>query len=130
MQRMPKRPKRNPMFWGKVWLALERFPAAYPTEIIVGYVPPRLRPAWGVCELDNDTFTIWIHEPQINLPPFPGKKTTVREQFLWDIFLHEYAHVLDWSHLRDIHPQEYAQFHSATWGVWYAKLYQSLTPDP
>lgn len=130
MQRMPKRPKRNAEFWANARQALDRFPAAFPVDVIVGYIPPRLRPCWGVCEKDGNKFTIWIDEPKIDLPPFPGKKMTVREQFMWDAFLHEYAHVLDWSHLRDVHDQEYAQFHSATWGVWYAKLYQSLTPDP
>jgi len=109
---------------------MERFPAAFPVTVIVGFLPARLRPAWAACDKIGSRFFVWLFEPDIDIPPIEPDTQNGRETWLWDAFLHEYAHILDWSHLRDKHDQPYAQWHSATWGVWYAKLYQSLTDDP
>ena len=127
---MPKKPRRNQRFWKGVYLALERFPPAFPVMVTVGFIPSEQRPCWAVCEKDGDKFNIWIQEPEIDLPPLEPGKMTVREQFMWDGFLHELAHLLAWSHLHDQHEATYAQWHGPTWGVWYAKLYQSLSDDP
>ena len=130
MQRMPKRPKRNQRLWSAVYLTIERFPAAFPVVVTVGFIPAEYRPAWAACDKDGDKFAIWLEEPQIDLPPLVEGRMTVREQFMWDSFQHEYAHILDWSHMHDQHEPPYAQWHGPTWGVWYAKIYQSLSDDP
>lgn len=129
---MPKRPKRNAKFWASVYDALNRFPAAFPVTVIVGknVIPKEYRPAWALSDKVGKQFCIWLEEPQIDLPPLVPDHMTVRETWLWDGFLHEHAHLLDWSHLHDQHDVPYAQRHSATWGVWHAKLYQSLMADP
>lgn len=132
MQRMPKRPRRNAQFWASVYAAIERFPAAFPVTVIVGKdaIPVEQRPSWAVSDKIGNQFFIWMEEPQIDLPPLAPDHMDVRQTWLWDCFLHEYAHLLDWSHLHDTHDVPYAQKHGATWGVWYAKLYQSLMADP
>lgn len=39
-----------------------------------------------------------------------------------DSLIHEWSHILDWSHLHDM--REEPEYHSATWGVWFAKVYR------
>lgn len=40
---------------------------------------------------------------------------------LCEALVHEWAHLLSWSHLHDANPDYHG--HDETWGVWYAKLY-------
>jgi hypothetical protein len=41
-----------------------------------------------------------------------------------DSLIHEWSHILDWSHLHDM--KEEPEYHSATFGVWYAKVYRII----
>jgi hypothetical protein len=46
---------------------------------------------------------------------------------MMDSLKHEWSHILDWSHLHDM--KEEPEYHSATWGVWYAKVYRLISGD-
>ena len=46
---------------------------------------------------------------------------------MMDSVIHEWAHILDWSHLHDM--SEEPEYHSATFGVWYAKVYRTVAQE-
>lgn len=126
MQRMPKRPKRNKEFWRHAYSLMERFPSPLPVEVrIVASIKPF---EGGECMKDGNRFRITLEEMPVDAPQRPPCKMTWRERCLLDDFLHEYAHVLNWSHLHD--RSDYAHFHGADWGTWYAKLYASWSESP
>ena len=121
MQVMPKRPTRNKRFWALVHRILARFPAAFPVQV---RVIPRAKD-WGWChrsELDStgETFVITVREVRTD-------QEDVNYATMADTFLHELAHILNWSHLHDQLP--HAAWHDETWGAWYARLYRSFSGD-
>lgn len=117
MQRMPKRPVENAEWWAKVYALMERFPSAFPTSVTLIDPDPTKDLAW--CSKRGPTFTLKaqliIAQPEI--------------QYEWckDCFIHEYAHILNWSHLHD--KFKWAHWHDETWGIWYSRLYRAWTGD-
>lgn len=130
-QVMPKNPRLYQKLWGRIYATLDRFPAGMPvTVVITSKLPKRCGESYAYFERYKDRFVLYLLEPPFaDMSPYKGKMT-LREQFMWDGFIHEYAHVIDYTLVHDSHDPPYAEWHGATWGVKYAKIYQSILQDP
>lgn len=118
-QSMPQRPRDNQRFWERVYEVMAKFPAAFPVTVTV--LPRNKSGTWEVCTRywDHDRFHIHVYHPGT-----PDEN--LNYEIMLDSFIHGYAHALDWGHIHDHYEPPYAAEHGPTWGVHYAKLYQSL----
>jgi len=117
-QRMPKKPKCNEEWWAKVYFILERFPSAFPTFVTLIDRDPAKDWAW--CSKRGETFTIKVQVPD-------SVDESLADAWITECFIHEYAHILGWSHLHD--KFKWAHWHDETWGVWYSRLYRAWSGD-
>ena len=117
---MPKRPRKNKEFWKAVYNILERYPPKRKTVVTLGGIPDYPHESYkdtcyGLAWRDGSQFKVWVHDFGL----------FDQDVALWchvTMFLHEYAHVMAWSHLDDI--PEYPHAHDEIWGVWHSRLYR------
>jgi len=93
----------------------KELPAAYPVSI--NFVSKK------ISVKDDDCFAAtWLDLKKKKFFIQISKSKCYR--CMLDSLIHEYAHILDWSHLHD--KSEEPEYHSSTWGVWYSKVYRFI----
>lgn len=119
MRPMPKRPRKNLRFWEAVRFLIERFPLSHPVHVaIVGKMPEQQRNGdWFGCSWRTGRVN------RIAMKQVGDGTDYIGQCSMIDTLLHEYAHLLSWSAMHDLH--EYKHYHDDVWGIWYARLYRA-----